>query len=100
MCNKHLYSGVPAPPTDADDDSKVVEVFGLTAHAEYRCEPRDPADKRPKVERGMVVFLAAQQRELDDLNGDFIRRCTLLRLPPISALRLECAPIRRSRVDS
>ena len=81
-----LYNGVPVPRTDADDaDGEVVEAFGLTAHAEYRDEPRDPADKRPQVERDMVVLLAAQQRELDDLNGDFMRRGTLLRLPPISA---------------
>jgi hypothetical protein len=33
----------------------------------------------------MVILLAAQQRELDDLHADHAMRCTLLRLPPISA---------------
>ena len=81
-----LYDGVPAPSGDVDDeDGEVVEAFGMTAHAQHHYPPRDPADKRPQVERDMVVLLAAQQRELDDLHADHATRCTLLRLPPISA---------------
>ena len=85
-----LFSDVPAPSTDvanddADDDGEVVEAFGITAHGQHRYEPRDLADKRPQVERDMVILQAAQQRELDDLKKDFAKRCTLLHLPPISA---------------
>ena len=57
----------------------------MTAHAQHRYPPRDPADKRPQLERDMVILLATQQRELDDLYTDHAIRCTLLRLPPISA---------------
>jgi hypothetical protein len=81
-----LYDGVPAPSADVDDEAgEVVEAFGMTAHAQHRYPPRDPADKRPQLERDMVILLAAQQRELDDLHADHAMRCTLLRLPPISA---------------
>ena len=81
-----LYDGVPAPSADVDDEAgEVVEAFGMTAHAQHRYPPRDPADKRTQLERDMVILLAAQQRELDDLHADHAIRCTLLRLPPISA---------------
>ncbi len=43
---------------------------------QHRDPPRDPANKRPQVERDIFVLLAAQQRELGDLalhSGSHVR---------------------------
>lgn len=53
--------------------------FGIEAHAQHRYE-RDPADKRPQVDRDVARLGEAQQRELDTLESEFDIRCQFLQL--------------------